>query len=362
MTRPLPRKGIERIKGHMVLSQTQWPPVSIFLNSNENALGPSSLVIKAAQSAASSLHRYVENQSRILVPEISKAFNINPSLITIGCGSDDLLARLARSYLVPGSELLRSENSYLKVPNYAYACDAFAIAAPDNDNAVDVDKMLESISNKTALVYIANPDNPSGSLLSVDSIRRLHAGIPSNTILIIDCAYAEYVDHDQHEELFAMVENNENIVVTRTFSKVYGLASARVGWIYAPQHIVDIVNRISLTFPLSVTSLNAALAALNDTHHIDYVVSYNREMRDKYTEKFGQLCTKIYPGQANFLLLKFQENSKKSAEKATEFLRTEGIAVRRFASPAYANCLRITLGFDSELQTTANALEQFMGS
>jgi len=357
--RPVPREGLQKIRFHMVATDQGWPPVSIVLNSNENALGPSPAAINAATSAIGTVHRYVEGQAGILAPALATRHGLDPATIAIGCGSDDLLSRLARCYLEPGSELLRSANSYLKVPNYALANDAVPVDVPDHDLTPSVECLLSRVTSRTSIVYIANPDNPSGSLLSVESISALHRGLPANVLLVIDCAYAEYVDAPQSECLAEMVEAHDNVVVTRTFSKVYGLAGARVGWMHAPEHVVESLSRISLTFPLSTMSLEAALAALCDQEHVHRVVSQNREMREKYTGIFSKYCERVYPGQANFLLLRF-DDMHHSAQGAASFLRSRGIAVRRFAAPSYDRCIRITLGFDDDLRAVADALDQYV--
>ncbi len=335
------------------------PPISVFLNSNENAFGPGRKAVAAARAAVGEMHRYVENQDRILVPELASHFGLDPDRIAIGCGSDDLLARICRAYLRPGDELLRSANSYLKVPNYAHANDAIPVAAPDHAFSPVPESLLASVTDRTRIIYLANPDNPSGSYLEFETIRGLHAELPGRVVLIVDCAYFDYVDIDDPRQLYRLVEHSGNVVMTRTFSKVHGLAGARIGWAYGPPPLVDAIGRISTTFPVATPSIAAALAALDDRAHADMVVSKTSRLRQVFTDRFAASGIRVHPSQGNFLLLEFTDRQW-GADAASRLLRGRGIALRRFAAPSYGNCLRVTLGFERELVLAAEALEEFM--
>lgn len=356
---PLPRQGIHSIRKHMVVAEAGERPVSIFLNSNENAFGPSPYARSAARTASASLERYVENQERLLVPALARHYSVDPDRIAIGCGSDDILVRLSRAFLGPGTELLRSENSYLKVPNYAYGNDAVPVSAKDSEFATDVDSLLSGVSVNTAMVYVASPDNPSGSCVSPTELRRLHAGLPPDVLLVVDCAYSEYVDSHDQDDIFRLVEVADNVVATRTFSKVFGLAGARVGWLYGPPRIVDIVNRLCLTFPIALPSIHAALAALEDRQHVEYVVRENRRLRCAYTASLTDLGLKVFPSQANFLLLAFPDPEQTASGAASALLK-RGIAIRRFTAPAYDHCLRMTIGFEDNLREAESALAEHL--
>ena len=222
---PEAKSGIASIKPHMVVGAADAvAKISIALDSNENAFGPSPKAHAAALAATEHLERYLENPARILVPALASCYGLEEDRIAIGFGSDDLLARIARAYLQPGTALLRSQNSYLKVPNYAYGNDADAVAAPDRDFCTDVDAMLSCLTAETRIVYLANPDNPSGAMLPGTELRRLHAGLPRNVLLVIDGAYSEYVTDPAYEDGEALVQAHDNVVVTRSFSKIHGLA------------------------------------------------------------------------------------------------------------------------------------------
>ncbi|MCR9136090.1 MAG: aminotransferase class I/II-fold pyridoxal phosphate-dependent enzyme [Alphaproteobacteria bacterium] len=355
-----PKQGISQIKSHMVSGQGEGlPPVSIALNSNESAFGPSPLAVAAFQAAASGLERYLENPASLLAPALAESFGLDADRITIGQGSDDLLARLARAYLDPDAELLRSVNGYLKIPNYAHANNARPVAAADNNLTASVDHLLAAITERTRIVYLANPENPAGTYLSGSEIRRLHAGLPDNVLLVLDCAYEEYVDAPDYEPGHRLAAEADNVVMTRTFSKIFGMAGARVGWMMGPPAIIDIVNRIGLTFPVATASVAAARAALEDTSHLQYVFEENRRLRQKMTRSLSNLGLKVYPSQTNFVLLRF-DNPDRTAANAALALRRQGIAVRRFASPAYNDCIRMTLGHESELNQAQQAIARYL--
>lgn len=360
MSLPLPKQGIDRIKAHM-LSGTEgdFPPVGIALHSNESAFGPSPNATAAAQAATIGLERYLEEPELALAPAIADRFALDERRIAVGQGSDDLLARLARAYLEPGSEMIRSANGYPKAQNYAHANDAVPVAAPDADLTASVDAILDRVTERTRMVYLANPDNPSGSHLAGPELRRLHEGLPDHVLLVLDCAYEEYVDAPDYEPGHKLVEAAENVVMTRTLSKIFGLAGARVGWLYGPPAVVDTVTRIGLTFPVSSPSVAAAVAALQDEAHTRHVYAENARLRGELSRSLGALGLKVRPSQTNFLLVEFPDPAR-SAEAAWVSLGRKGIAVRRFAAPAYRDCVRITLGLESEVKAAERTIGAFL--
>ncbi len=246
------KSAIDKIRPHMIgAARAMVPPAAIHLNSNESVYGPSHHAAAAARAALVGIERYLEDPDAALAPSIANRFRLQADRITIGQGSDDLLARLARAYLGPGTELIRSANGYLKVPNYAYANDADVVSVPDDNFKPSVDGMIAAISERTRIVYLANPENPAGTYLSGVEVRRLHAAIPNDALLVIDSAYEEYVDAPDYEPAHKLVEESGNVVMCRTFSKIFGLAGARVGWAYGPDDVIDSLRRIALTFDTS---------------------------------------------------------------------------------------------------------------
>ncbi|WP_166417145.1 pyridoxal phosphate-dependent aminotransferase [Cochlodiniinecator piscidefendens] len=354
------KSGIQRIKPHMVGGSAKaGKPVGVFLNSNESAYGASPSALEAVRSAASGLERYFEFADDHLAPLIGQQFGLNPAQITIGQGSDDLLARLARGYLGPGTELVRTANGYLKVPNYAYANDAEVISVPDEGFKPSVDGIIAAISEKTRIVYLANPENPAGTYLTGEEVRRIHAATPENALLVLDCAYEEYVDALDYEPGEILVGEADNVVMCRTFSKIYGLAGARVGWAYGPLDVIDTVKRIALTFPIASTSAAAVRSALLDQEHIRNVYTENLKNRKWLTEELEKLGLEVVPSQTNFLLVRV-EHAEHTAESVDLALQAHGIAIRRFAAPAYRDYIRITLGFPHELRKLMDAMNSIL--
>jgi len=356
----LAKAGIARISPHMLgEADSQGMPGAILLNSNESAYGPSPLAAAAARAAVAGIARYVENADRILGQAIAARYGLDPSRIAVGNGSDDLLARLARAYLGPGTELLRTANGYLKVPNYAHANDAAVVSVPDDGFRPSVDRMIAAIGPTTRIVYIANPENPAGVSLTGAEVRRLHAATPQNALLVIDAAYEEYVDDPDHEPPHRLAGEAENVVMCRTFSKIHGLAGARVGWLYGPHDVVDAIRRIGTTFPLATSSIAAATAALEDIEHERFVRSRTLADRAKLSATLTEMGLSVVPSQANFVLVRFPD-ARRSAAQASADLRRRGILVRRFASRAFDDCLRITIGLTEEVGIAATALREFL--
>ena len=359
MTGLRPKTGIQQIKAHMLTAAgNDLPTPRILLNSNESAYGPCPGAVQAATAATSNLGRYLENPGDLLGPALARQHDLDRDCIAVGNGSDDLLARLARAYLEEGSEMIRSRNGYLKTPNYAHANNATPVSVDDDNFTTSVDAILTAVTDQTRMVYIANPENPAGSYLPGNEIRRLHRGLPDHVLLVLDCAYEEYVDAEDYEPGSRLASEASNVVVTHTFSKIYGLAGARVGWLYGHRDIIDMVRRIGLTFPLSTPAVAAALAALEDRQHLRQVFEANRKLRDAFTSSMQALGLRVYPSQTNFVLVEFEADG--SAARCAEFLSRRGIAVRRFASPAYDNCIRVTIGFEHEMQIAQQAIGEFL--
>lgn len=354
------KAGIEKIVPHMLLEGGALvSPATILLSSNESVFGPSPQAMAAARGAITGLERYIINPDRLLAPEIAKRFDLDVTRITVGQGSDDLLARLARGYLGPGLNLVRSANGYLKVPNYAYANDADVISVPDDNFVPNVDRMIAAITDETRIVYLANPENPAGTYLSGTEVRRLHAAMPKTALLVIDAAYEEYVDAPDYEPAHKLVDDADNVVTCRTFSKIYGLAGARVGWLYGPADVVDTVRRIALTFPVASPSIAAVIAALEDREHTKSVYEANKSGRNWLSKELTDLGLNVIPSQGNFVLIGFHDPQKTAIDVRTE-LRAKGIAIQRFAAPAYSEFIRITVGRPEELRTTVDAIRDFL--
>jgi len=330
----------------------------INIASNESSYGPSQRSIVVGKGALEGINRYTDSAVTQLAEALAGKYKLNARGIVCGFGSDDLLARVARSYLSPGDELIYSVNGYQKTPNYAYGNDAVPIAAADNDFTADVDSILSCVTERTRIVMLANPDNPTGTYVSRAEIRRLHAGLPANVLLVLDSAYLEYVDADDYEDPRLLVETSHNVVMTRTFSKIHGLAGVRLGWLYAPEDIATTLRAIGIMYPVSNVALACGLASLSDEQHVAFVKSENQRVKRRFTAALTEMGVFVYPSQANFVLAKFNPDGR-TAESVYDYLFGKRILVRRFPAPAFSNCIRFTIGREDEMTQVIDQLRAF---
>ena len=357
-----PRPGILNIKPHMVATKLASGTVpKINLSSNESALGASPKASAAARAALDTMERYSEDGPLQLAEAIGETFGLDPSRIVCGHGSDELLQRLARGFLNPGDEVIHSIHGYLKFPNYAHAMGAVPVAAPDEHFRASVDGMLSCVTPRTRMVLLANPDNPTGTILGGTEIHRLHAGLRGNVLLVLDSAYAEYVTAADYELPVALVDEARNVVMTRTFSKIFGMAGMRLGWLYGPAAIVDVLRRLGLTFPISSPATAAGIAALRDGLHRERVFAHNRDQLALFCADLREMGLRFFPSNGNFVLLDF-DGQRKTAKQAYDFLDARGIVGRMFNSADYRNMLRITIGLEQEMRLATAALREFMSS
>ena len=353
---PKAKPGIDRIKPHMLVSTAdELPPAWALLNSNESVFGPSCRARDAARASVSGIERYPEGVDAALARAIAGFHRLDPDRIVVGQGADDLLARLFRAYLGQGDQLVRSANGYLKVPNYAHANGGEVVSVEDDDLTPSVDGMIAAVTERTRVVYLANPENPAGTYLPKAEVERLHAAIPDDVLLILDCAYAEYACADDYDPGHDLVARSANVIVCRTFSKIYGLAGARVGWAHGPRDTVDSVRRIGLTFPMAGPSVAAATAALEDQAHVSFVRQQNRALLEQFCARLARLGVDYVPSQTNFVLVRMPGADQ--SESAVLALGERGIRVRQMNSPAYANFFRVSIGLPHELEATSSALE-----
>ena len=361
MAHVMPRAGILEIKPYMLdaaaSGMSMRPP--IYVDNNENALGASPLAIAAAREAAESIERYPENGPERLAEKIGEVFSLDPSRIVCGFGSDDLLARFASAYLSPGDELIYSVNGFPKYPNYAHANDARPVAAPDNMFRADIDAILRCLTDRTRVVMFANPDNPTGSYVSGQEARQLREGLPEHVLLVVDSAYAEYAEAPDYELATMLVDEHDNVVMTRTFSKIFGMAGLRVGWLYGSPDLVDVIKRIGISFPISGPALAAATAALDDKAHVEHVFEHNRTWRQWFRAEVSRLGLHPYSSQTNFVLVRFDDPAKPAIE-ADAHLRSRGIVARRFGAPGFRDCVRFTIGLEREMREIVDALAEYL--
>jgi histidinol-phosphate aminotransferase len=332
----------------------------IKLSSNESAHGPSPQAIEAYQACSSQLNRYPDGSQTKLREAIANVHGLDADRIICGNGSEELILLVVRTFLQPGDQVLFSENSFIMGNIHCSAQGAELLIAPEKSYRVDVDALLECVTAKTRFCTIANPNNPTGTYISDSEMRRLHAGLPRNCLLLIDNAYAEYVDQKDFTSGEKLVDEFENVVMTRTFSKIYGLSGLRIGWAYCPQNIISMLQRIRTPFNTNGPALAAAEAAVLDTEYTRVIKEHNNKSLRRISLELDRIGIEVIPSVANFYLLRFDPESRKSGSEAASFLQARGIIPRPAGgSDAF---LRITVGMDHENDAVIKALAEYMAA
>jgi histidinol-phosphate aminotransferase len=329
----------------------------IKLSSNETPLGPSPHAIEAYRDAAHRLDRYPDGAYTGLREALGAAYGLNPAHIVCGNGSDELFHLLAQAYLGPSDEAIYTEHGFLVYRIAILAAGAEPVIAPEKNLTADVDAILERVSSRTRAVFIANPNNPTGTYIPYREVRRLRAGLPENALLILDGAYAEYVNRNDFEAGIELVATTPNTIMTRTFSKIYGLAAARVGWAYAPAAVAEALNRVRSPFNLAQPSVEAAVAALADKKHIAQAQAHNELWRDRVTRELREMGFEIGDSAANFVLIPFATEG--AAREADAYLNTKRIILRQVGAYKLPHALRMTIGLEHENRATLDALREF---
>lgn len=329
----------------------------IKLSSNECCFGPSPAAVEAYHALAPELHRYPDGSQAALRQAIARVHGLDADQIVCGNGSEELIGLLTRCYVAAGDELLLPENHFVMCSIYGAAQDANVVLAPETDFLIDVDAMLARVTDKTRMIAIANPNNPTGTYLPANEIRRLVEGVADDILIVLDGAYAEYVDREDFDPGIDWVESRNNVVMTRTFSKMYGLAGLRIGWAYGPPAIIEILNRLRTPFNANAPALAAAAAAIGDHAHVKRVREHNTRWLARFRDAFTKLGVTVAPSVANFYLLDFGGMPNKSATEAGAYLEAHGIIPRPGGG---GNCLRITVGDDAENETVLETLTAYL--
>jgi histidinol-phosphate aminotransferase len=358
---PVPRPGILDISPY-VGGDSQAPPGTrpIRLASNESALGPSPKALAAYRALGAEMHRYPDGTSAELRAVLGRHHNLDPERIVCGAGSDELISALLRGYAGEGDEVLYSRHGFLMYPIGAQAVGATPVAVPERELTADVDGFLARVTDKTRLVFIANPNNPTGTYLSTAEIARLHAGLPPHVILAIDAAYAEFVNRNDYEPGISLASRAENVVMLRTFSKIYALAGLRLGWAYCPPAVADVLNRIRGPFNVGAPALAAGIAAVEDTESLARARAHNDQWQPWLSERLAALGLKLTPSVGNFVLPRFPDEARRNADAAHNFLHARGILTRKVGGYGLPQYLRITIGTGEEMEIVAAALAEFM--
>lgn len=328
------------------------------LSSNENPYGPGDAAITAYGRAAHELHRYPSTDHLDLRMAIGEVHDLDPARIICGAGSDEIISLLCQAYSGPGSEVIYTAHGFAMYKIGALAAGAKPVKVAEKDRVVDVDTILEAANAKTTLVFIANPGNPTATMVSERELARLAANLPAHVLLVLDSAYAEFVeDFDGSAKL---AKRSDNVVMTRTFSKLYGLGGLRVGWAYAPDHVVDVLNRVRQPFNLATPQIATAIAAVGDRAHVEKCQAENARMRAWLSQALRDLGLGVDESHANFVLARFESGAV--ADACNAHLQSEGLIVRQVAGYGLPEALRITIGDEPSCRRVAHAIGQFLGA
>ena len=326
------------------------------LAQNESATPPSPLALAAAEAALADVQLYPDPTFAALRTVIAEAEGLDAARIVCAAGSMELISLLCAIYLAPGDAALYSQYGYLFYQTAIKSVGATPIAAPEPDLIVDVDAMLDAVTDDTRIVFLANPNNPTGTLLTSQEMARLRADLRDDILLVIDAAYAEFVTDAAYDAGAALVDGGANTVMLRTFSKIHGLAGMRIGWGYMPAGVVDVVRRVHAAAGVSSPSIAAAVAAIADTAHVAAHRARNARARVKFVDDTNALGLTAYPSQGNFVLVRFPGGADQAAATHAH-LMTNGIAVRPMAGYGLADCLRVTIGSDDDMAAVIASLK-----
>ena len=361
--RPVPRAGVLDIAAYVPGKSKATGGGKIHkLSSNETPLGPSPKAMAAYAAAAEKLALYPEDTAPSLREAIGRVMGLAPERLICGTGSDEMLTLVTHAYVGPGDEGIYSAHGFLVYPIAITAAGGTPVKVAEKNLTADVDAMLAAVTERTKIVFLANPNNPTGTYLPFDEVKRLANGLPKHVVLVLDAAYAEYVRRNDYEAGIELVSTSDNVVMTRTFSKIFGLAGARLGWLYGPAHIVDAMNRIRAPFNVSTAAIAAGIAAIEDRDHVRAAADHNETWLVEVTRRLTDLGLTVTPSVANFVLVHFPDAPGERAADADAFLLERGIIVRRVEAYGFPNALRVTIGTREANEALIAALAAFLGT
>jgi len=356
-----PRPGLLDIKPYVPGAAA--PKGSVKLSSNENALGCSPKAAEAFKDAADKLHVYPDGGATKLRDAIAQEEKLDAARIVCGAGSDELLQLIGKAYLDPGDTVVQTEYGFLVYRLVALQSGANIVSAPERNYTADVDAILATVKEHGAkIVFLANPNNPTGTWIKGGEVRRLRESLPEDTLLVLDGAYEEFVDAPGYENPMDLVDAYENVVVTRTFSKIHGLAGLRLGWMYGPKEIVDVIHRVRGPFNVNLPAIEAGVAAIKDRAFLKKSKDHNDRWVAYLTQQIGGLGLEVTPSVCNFVLVHFPPGSGKSADDAAAFLAQKGLIVRPLQPYGLPDALRISIGLEDDNRRVVDALRDFVGA
>ncbi len=357
-----PRPGINLIEPYVPgATKALGGQKPIKLSSNETPFGPSPNAIEAYLKASGDLHLYPEGSAAELREALADQNGLDADRIVCGCGSDEIFHLLAQAYLNPGDEVIYSEHAFLVYPIVTKAACAVPRVAPEKNLTADIDAMLSLANEKTKIVFLANPNNPTGTYVSSHDVLRLRKELPEETLLVIDAAYAEYVRRNDYDTGIDLVESHDNVIMTRTFSKVYGLAALRLGWAYCPADVADVLNRIRGPFNTSLPAQKAGIEALKDVAFTQKAIDHNDIWLSWLRAELGALGLGTTQSVGNFVLIQFPETPGQTAADANVYLSNNGYVLRDVTNYGLPNALRMTVGLVEQNRGVVDCLRDFLG-
>jgi histidinol-phosphate aminotransferase len=360
-TRPTPRAGVMAIEAYVPGKSSAPAGIKLVkLSSNETPLGPSPGAIAAFKALADKLELYPEGTAQRLREAIGAKFGLDPARLICGSGSDELLSLITNAYIGPGDEGIYSEYGFLVYKIAIMAAGGTPVAVKEKNLTADVDALLAAVTPRTRIVYLANPNNPTGTYLPFDEIKRLQAGLRPDVLLVLDAAYAEYVRRNDYASGLELVATCDNVVMTRTFSKIYGLANLRLGWMHGPAHVIDALNRIRGPFNVNGAAIEAGAAAIADDVHVARAIAHNDHWLAWMTGELAKLGLSVTPSVGNFVLIHFPGTQGRTAAAADAFLTSRGLILRRMDAYGLPGALRLTIGDEAANKAVAAALANFM--
>jgi histidinol-phosphate aminotransferase len=361
VSRPSPRPGVMQIDAYVPGKSAAPAGVKLHkLSSNETPLGASPKAKAAYAEIGAKLELYPDGGSTALRDAIARKFGLDPARLVCGSGSDELLSLVTNAYVGPGDEGIYTQHGFLVYRIAILAAGGTPVVVPEKDFTTDVDAILAAVTERTKIIYLANPNNPTGTYIPFDEVKRLHAALPPHVLLVLDAAYAEYVRRNDYASGLELVATSDNVVMTRTFSKIYGLANLRLGWMVGPAHVVDALNRIRGPFNVNGPAIAAGVAAIEDQAHVDAAVAHNDRWLPWLTDEISRLGLRVTPSVGNFLLMHFPQTPGRTAKEADAYLTSQGLVLRAVGAYGLPDALRLTVGDETANRRVVAALTTFM--
>lgn len=356
-----PRPGVSQIRLYRPsLPRDDGGRAWIDLSLTVNPLGPSPAALAAYRQAAGEIHRYPDPMQTALRRAIARRFDLDAERIVCSAGSDEMIHLVCQAFAGPGDEVLCHEHGYRGFIKAIRAAGATPVVAKERDLVVDVEAMIDRAGPRTRLCFLANPNNPTGTYIPIDAVHRLRAGLPSHTLLVLDSAYAEYCRRNNYSDGTEIVESADNVLMVRTFSKLFGLAGLRVGWAYGPASVVDAINHVRGPFAISVPGSAAAVAALTDGAHEEATLEHTARWLPWLGHELAQLGVRVYPSVCNFVLARIPTDPSLGVPQVLEHLHRRGIHVKPTVDYGLPDCLRITIGLEEENRALVQALGEIL--